>query len=100
MSQFLSASGASLPSRRSLLACAGGGVLAAGLSACAMPTRLAAVPSSGTRAATVLGVPNERFFVTDAAGQAGLQQEFINAVSRLDASRGLPATAGLPAVDL
>jgi predicted acylesterase/phospholipase RssA len=65
-----------------------------------MPTRLAAVPGKRSSAATVLGVPNERFFVTEAAGQAALQQEFINAVLRLNASRGVSGTATLPDVDL
>ena len=86
-----------LSSRRSLLASA---ALAAGLPGCSIPTRLAAVPSGRASAATVLGVPNERFFVTETAGQAALQQEFINAAMRFSASRGLPATAPPPALDL
>jgi predicted acylesterase/phospholipase RssA len=97
MSQFSAAPRTMLSSRRSLLAFA---ALAAGLPGCSIPTRLAAVPSGRASAATVLGVPNERFFVTETAGQAALQQEFINAAARLNASRGLPATATLPALDL
>src|SRR3954466_2755575 len=79
-----------LPSRRSLLKLTISGALTAGLPACALPTRLAAVPRGRTRAATVLGLPNERFFPLEAAGQAGLQREFVAAVQRQLVSRGLP----------
>ena len=89
-----------LPSRRSLLNLTACGALAAGLPACALPTRLAAVPRGRASAATVLGVPNERFFPLEAAGQAGLQQEFIAAGERQLAARGLPPTAPLPELDL
>jgi hypothetical protein len=88
------------PSRRLLLALAAGGALAAGLPACALPTRLAAVPRGRAGAATVLGLPNERFFPTEAAGQAGLQREFVAAVERQLVSRGLPPTAPPPELDL
>src|SRR3954466_16152178 len=88
------------PSRRSLLQLAVSGALTAGLPACALPTRLAAVPRGPPSAATVLGVPNERFFPTEATGQAELQQEFIAAVQRQLVSRGLPPTAPLPELDL
>src|SRR3954447_6579679 len=86
------------PGRRSLLSFAAGGALAASLSACSFPTRLAAVPRGQSSAATVLGVPNERFYPTEAAGQAGLQREFVAAVQRQLVSRGLPPT--VPALDL
>src|SRR4051794_4467000 len=87
-------------SRRSLLTFAASAALAAGLSACSIPTRLAAVPRGHASDATVLGVPNERFFVLEPSGQAALQQEFINAVIRLNAAHGQPATAALPPLDL
>ena len=45
--------------------------------------------------ATVLGAPNERFFPTEARGQAALQQEFVEAVQRQLVSRGLPPTTPL-----
>src|SRR5215212_10674767 len=98
MSQFHMVPRAALPSRRSLPALAAGGALAAGLPGCSIPTRLAAVPRGRSSAATVLGVPNERFFPTEAAGQAGLQREFVAAAQRQLVSRGLPPT--VPALEL
>src|SRR4051794_24097328 len=89
-----------LPSRRSLLKLTISGALTTGLPACAIPTRLAAVPRGRASAATVLGVPNERFFPTEAAGQAGLQREFVAAVQRQLVARGLPPSAPLPELDL
>src|SRR5690349_13845280 len=67
---------------------------------CALPTRLVAVPRGRARAATVLGVPNERFFPTEAAGQAALQREFVAAVQRQLVARGLPPSAPMPELDL
>jgi predicted acylesterase/phospholipase RssA len=89
-----------LPSRRSLLSLTVCGALIAGLPACALPTRLAAVPRGGASAATVLGVPNERFFPLEAAGQAGLQREFVAAVERQLVARGLPPTVPILELDL
>jgi predicted acylesterase/phospholipase RssA len=82
------------PSRRSLLTLAG----ALGLSGCARPTRLAAVPRGRASAATILGVPNERFFPLERSGQAALQREFVAAARRYLLSRGLPDD--LAALDL
>lgn len=48
----------------------------------------------------MLGVPSERFFVATAVGQAAIQQEYVAAATRLVASRGLPAGAPLPELDL
>jgi predicted acylesterase/phospholipase RssA len=91
---------AAAPRRRSLLAMAAGGVTAAALPGCALPTRVAAVPRGRTNGATVLGIPNERFIPIDAAGQAALQQEFIAAAQRQLVARGLPMDAVLPELDL
>src|SRR4051812_46375412 len=77
-----------VPSRRSVLATASGAVLAAGLPGCARPTRLAAIPRGRASAATVLGVPNERFFPLEPAGQAALQREFVAAAQRQLTARG------------
>ena len=99
MSQSRAAQWAALPPRRSLLAFAGG-ALAAGLAGCSIPTRLAAVPRGRASDATVLGVPNERFFPTEAAGQAELQREFVAAVQRQLASRGLPPDVPVLELDL
>ena len=89
-----------LPSRRALLSLAVGGALPAALPACSLPTRLAAVPRGRASAATVVGVPNERFFPLEPTGQAALQREFVAAVERRLVSRGLPPTAPLPDLDL
>jgi predicted acylesterase/phospholipase RssA len=58
------------------------------------------VPRGRASAATVLGVPNERFFPLEAAGQAGLQREFVAAVQRQLVMRGLPPSAPMPELDL
>ena len=100
MSDSRTTSGARQPARRSLLGLGVCGALAAGLPACAIPTRLAAVPRGHASAATALGLPNERFFPLEPAGQAALQREFVAAVERHMAVRGLPATAPLPELDL
>ncbi len=100
MSQFRPARPAVLPSRRFLLALVAGGGLATSLPACSLPTRLAAVPRGGASTATVLGLPNERFFPTEAAGQTALQREFLAALERQLAARGLPSSAPLPELDL
>jgi predicted acylesterase/phospholipase RssA len=100
MSNSRVASAATHPARRSLLGLSACGALAAGLPACSIPTRLAAVPRGHASAATVLGVPNERFFPFEPAGQAALQREFVAAVERQMAARGLPTTAPLPELDL
>ncbi|BDG74059.1 patatin-like phospholipase family protein [Roseomonas fluvialis] len=89
---------ATQPRRRSLLALAAGGVVA--LPGCSIPTRGTAVPSGRASAASVVGLPNERFFPLEAAGQAALQREFTAAVERQMAARGLSANAPMPELDL
>ena len=86
--------------RRALLRLGAAGALATTLPACAIPVRLAAVPRGRAAAASVLGVPNERFFVATSVGQAAIQQEYVAAATRLNLSRGLPAGAPLPELDL
>lgn len=98
MNQSPSAFPAAVPRRRALLRLGAGGWLAAGLAGCALPTRLAAVPRGRAGEATVLGVPNERFFPTQPGGQEALQREFVSAVERQLATRGLPA--GVPNLEL
>jgi predicted acylesterase/phospholipase RssA len=100
MPQVRSVSRATLLSRRPLLALAAGAALTAGLPGCSIPPRLAAVPRGHASAASVLGLPNERFFPFEAIGQAALQQEFIAAVERQLVARGLPRTAPPPELDL
>jgi predicted acylesterase/phospholipase RssA len=91
---------APIPRRRALLGLAACGTLSVSLPGCSIPTRLAAVPRGRTSAATVLGLPNERFFPLEATGQAALQHEFIAAVERQLVAKGLSPTAPLPELDL
>lgn len=98
MRPFSLLSNATSPRRRSLLALAAGSALA--LPGCSIPTRRAAVPSGRANAASVVGLPNERFFPIEAAGQAALQREFAAAVERQMAARGLPSNAPMPQLDL
>ncbi|MBX9749700.1 MAG: patatin-like phospholipase family protein [Roseococcus sp.] len=59
-----------------------------------------AVPPADRSRISVLGIPNERFYASERSGQLGLEQEFIAAMGRYVAARGLPATAPLPELDL
>lgn len=87
-------------SRRALLGLAAGGGVAAALPGCAIPTRLPAVPRGQASRATVLGVPNERFFVAEPGGGEAIQQEFLAAVQRRTGGRSVAAGAALPPLDL
>ena len=82
--------------RRALL----GNVLAAGIGSaitgCSPPIRGTAVPLSQTTRATVLGVPNERFFPFYGTGP--IEAEFVAAADRLRKAQRLPADAPLPEV--
>jgi hypothetical protein len=86
------------PSRRRLLSFAASGGVAALLPSCATPEREAGVPSGQAAHATVLGIPNERFF--PATGIAPLEAEFNAAVVRLRRGLGLAANTPLPEVQL
>lgn len=86
--------------RRLLLGGAGAIAMSSALPACSIPVRLPAVPRGFASKASVLGVPNERFYIAEAGGQAAIQQEFYQAAARLVASRGLPPGAPLPELDL
>jgi hypothetical protein len=86
------------PSRRNILRAGGGGLAAAALAGCSLPTRLAAVPTGQTARATVLGVPNERFFPTEGVGP--LEQEFTLAFTRLAAAKGLSSPSELPKLEM
>jgi hypothetical protein len=56
------------------------------------------VPAASSTTATVLGLPNERFFPT--VSTAPLEQEFFAAVARQRSSQGLPPDAPLPELEL
>jgi predicted acylesterase/phospholipase RssA len=81
-------------SRRSLL----GVTACALLSDCASLERGSPVPRAATTQASVLGLPNERFFPL--AGTDPLEAEFVGAVQRLRRARGMSPTAPLPEVQL
>jgi predicted acylesterase/phospholipase RssA len=85
------------PTRRSLFSLAASGGAAILLPGCA-PDREAGVPSGQAAHATVLGIPNERFF--PATGIAPLEAEFNAAVVRLRRSFGLAANAPMPELQL
>jgi predicted patatin/cPLA2 family phospholipase len=82
------------PSRRNLLRVAAGGALAASLPACASLDRGPAVPRGRAQEASVLGVPNERFFPVTGTGP--LQQEFIEAILRQTTALGVKSPFDLP----
>ena len=86
-----------LRSRRRVLRLAAGGVLAT-LPGCALPERGPAVPLGRTGDATVLGIPNERFF--PALGIDSLEAEFIAALDRQVRARGVASLADLPQLEL
>jgi patatin-like phospholipase len=86
-----------LRQRRSVLGMAGAGV-AALLGGCSLPERGTAVPIGRTTEATVLGVPNERFFPL--YGTQPLEVEFTAAADRLRRSQGLAPNAPLPELQL
>jgi predicted acylesterase/phospholipase RssA len=83
--------------RRHLFSLAGGG-LAALLPGCSTPVRLPAVPTGRVTEATVLGIPNERFFPFH--GIAPLENEFYAAADRQRRTLGLAPDAALPELDL
>jgi hypothetical protein len=68
------------------------------LAGCSLPARGTAVPTGQTTQATVLGVPNERFFPF--YGTEPLEVEFAAAADRLRRAQGLGPTAPLPEVQL
>jgi hypothetical protein len=85
-------------SRRTLFRLAAGGALVAGLPGCALPERGPPVPIGRTSEATVLGVPNERFF--PAMGAAPMEAEFVAAMERQRRARGLASLADMPQLQL
>ena len=84
--------------RRRLMSIAAGGGVAALLAACSLPTRGTAVPIGRTAQASVLGVPNERFFPL--YGTAPLEVEFAQAADRRRRALGLKPSEPLPEMQL
>jgi hypothetical protein len=70
------------------------------LAGCGLPSRLPAVPAARQRSVTVLGVPNERFFIHERAGQVALQEEIVAAVRRKAALQGLDPDRTVPNLEL
>ena len=85
-------------SRRRLFGLTACGSFAVLLPGCALPERGAPVPRTGTTRATVLGLPNERFFPI--AGTDQLEAEFQAALPRLRRVRGLRPDEPMPQVQL
>ena len=85
-------------SRRRLLGVAAYGGLISLLGGCGPLERGSPVPRTDTTHATVLGLPNERFFPL--AGTDPLEAEFAAAVQRLRKGRGLSQNAPMPQVQL
>lgn len=85
-------------SRRSFMRATGGGLAAATLPGCALPERGPAVPVGRTRQASILGVPNERFF--PASDVAALERELLQALSRQTTSKGAKSPLDLEKQDL
>ena len=84
-------------SRRSLFGIAAGGGATALLAGCSIPERGTAVPIRRTTQASVLGVPNERFFPF--YGTDPLEAEFQAAAQRLRRARALAPNEPLPEVN-
>ena len=87
-----------LQRRRTLLGIAAEGGVAALLAGCSLPVRGKAVPIGRTTEASVLGVPNERFFPFYSTEP--LAAEVGAAVVRLRQAEGLAPNAPLPEVQL
>jgi hypothetical protein len=84
--------------RRGIFGIAAGGAAAALLSACSLPPRGIAVPIGGSTKASVLGLPNERFFPL--SGTEPLEAEFAAAADRRRQALGLASDAPLPEMQL
>ena len=86
------------PSRRHLFGLAAGGGLASLLPGCASPERGPAVPTGHAGQASVLGLPNERFYPL--LSVQPLEAEFIAALGRQRRNLGLAPDAAMPEVQL
>jgi len=86
------------PSRRYLFSLVAGTSLASLLPGCASIERGTAVPTGHAGQASVLGVPNERFYPLE--GVQPLEAEFIAAVGRQRRTLGLASDAPTPEIKL
>ena len=78
-------------SRRGLLGVAAGGGVSALLTGCSLPVRGTAVPLGRSADATVLGLPNERFFPVFGSGSDALYAEVVASLRRQQQALGLKA---------
>jgi hypothetical protein len=85
-------------SRRQLIRMAAGGGVAAVLAGCALPVRGPAVPRGDITQATVLGLPNERFFPSH--GTEAMSAEVVAALQRQRRLLGLAADELPPQTNL
>jgi hypothetical protein len=86
-----------VPSRRNLFRLAAGGALVSAMPGCALPDRGPPVPVGRMAEASVVGIPNERFF--PATGSGPLEAEFRAAFLRLAAAKGLKSPLDLPKLE-
>jgi predicted acylesterase/phospholipase RssA len=93
----ISHSAPSLLGRRVFGLAAGGGLVSL-LPGCALPQRKPAVPTNLVTQATVLGVPNERFFPL--LNAQPLEAEFASAIERQRRTLGVGPDAPMPQVPL
>jgi Patatin-like phospholipase len=84
--------------RRAIMHVVAAGGIAAAVPGCSTPSRGPAVPLGSTTQATVLGIPNERFFPF--YGTEPMELEFSAAMDRLRRAQGLAPNALLPEVQL
>src|SRR5215813_6619078 len=88
------AKSSSFMSRRAMLSVSGSAVLAA----CGPVARGPAVPMDRTRQASVLGLPNERFFIL--SDTSALEAEFLEAMERKRRTLGLKSVMDIPQLNL
>src|SRR3978361_286535 len=84
--------------RRRVFEMVAGSGIASLLSGCGIPVRGTPVPAASSTAATVLGIPNERFFPSFST--APIERGFVSAGGRQRRSQGLPPDAPLPELQL
>jgi predicted acylesterase/phospholipase RssA len=87
-----------LLTRRRILAVAAGGAASLPVAGCGPIARGPAVPVAQTAQASVLGLPNERFFVFTET--ESLEREMVDALDRKRRRLGLKDSADLPELDL
>ena len=88
------------PARRDVLRLATAGSVSVLLAGCASPVRGPAVPVASVIGASVVGVPNERFFPSAPGGLEALEREALQAGERYARSVGVTTRQELPSLNL